>query len=129
MIKIYLLRKKATFTASFDSPPAIIYADCEFSLHHKLTCDGTTDHYFYASGWYKTESPDVHYGATSGRPKFTNEDGIACCDARFHEGDIKGEEYTVIGSLGQGREGDRTGIFYCACGADTRWIYEWKEVR
>lgn len=121
--------EKATFTATFDSPPAIIYADREFSLHHKLTCDGTTDHYFYASGWYKTESPDVHYGATSGRPKFKNEDGIACCDARSHEGDIKGEEYTVIGSLGQGREGDRTGIFYCACGADTRWIYEWKEVR
>lgn len=120
--------EKATFTATFDTPPAVIYADREFSLHHKLVCDGTTDHYFNASGWYKPESPGIHLGGTTGRPKFKNEDGIACCDAGSREGELKGEEYTVIGSLGSGSAGGRIGIFYCACGADTRWIYEWKEV-
>lgn len=121
--------EKGTFTATFDSPPAIIYADQKFSLHHKITCDGTTEiHYFTASGWYKPESPDVHLGGTTGRPKFSNEDGVACCDVGSREEALKSEEYTVTGSLGRGREGDRTGIFYCACGADTRWIYEWKAV-
>ena len=27
-----------------------------------------------------------------------------------------------------GQEGDRIGIFFCGCDADTRWIYEWKKV-
>ena len=120
--------EKATFTAVFDSPPAIIYADREFSLHQSVTCEGETDHYFYASGWYKPESPNIHYGSTSGRPKYEDKDGNACADASSRKGELKGEEFTVTGTLGQGREGDRIGIFYCACGADTRWIYEWKKV-
>ncbi|MCQ2978650.1 MAG: hypothetical protein MJ245_02520 [Clostridia bacterium] len=122
--------EKATFTATFDSPPSIIYADEEFSLHHSLSCDGdVTTHFFYASSWYKPESPDVHLGGTTGRPKFANADGIACCDNGSYEGGLRFEEYTVIGSLGMGgNEGDRTGIFYCGCGADTRWIYEWQAI-
>lgn len=121
--------EKATFTATFDSPPAIIHADEEFSLHHALSCDAeTTIHYFSASCWYKPESPDVHFGGTTGRPKFKNADGVACCDASSRPEGLKFEEYTVTGSLGSGREGDRTGIFYCGCGSDTRWIYEWKAI-
>ena len=119
----------ATFTATFDSPPAVIHADEKFSLHHQITCDGTTPiHYFNASGWYKPESPDIHLGGTTGSPKFSNADGVACCDVGSREEALKFEEYTVTGTLGGGREGDRIGVFYCACGADTRWIYEWKEI-
>lgn len=122
--------EKATFTATFDSPPSIIYPDQEFYLHQSVSTSDVTEHYFYASGWYKTEGPDVHLGATSGRPKFEDEEGNACADASSREGELKGEEFTVIGTLGKGGNvGDQIGIFYCACGADTRWIYEWKAVQ
>lgn len=120
--------EKGTFTATFDSPPSIIYADQKFSMHQSVTSEGITDHYFYASGWYKPESPDIHLGGTTGRPKFEDEEGNACADASSRADEIKGEEFTVTGSLGSGSEGDRIAIFYCACGADTRWIYEWKAV-
>lgn len=121
--------EKAVFTATCEAPPEIIYADKEFRLRETLKVTGqNTTHFFDASCWYKTESPDVHFGYTTGRPKFENAEGIGTLSVGSHEEDEKSGDITVTGKLGAGSEGDKTGIFFCACDADTRWIYEWKKV-
>ena len=120
--------EKAVFTATCETPPEIIYADKEFSLRETLTAAGETYHFFSASCWYKTEIPDVHLGGTTGRPHFENAEGIGSLPVGSHEEDAKSGDITVIGKLGAGREGERVGIFFCGCDADTRWIYEWKKV-
>ena len=121
--------EKAVFTATCEAPPEIIYADKEFRLRETLKVTGqNTTHFFDASCWYKTESPDVHLGGTTGRPKFENAEGIGTLSVGSHEEDEKSGDITVTGTLGAGSEGDKTGIFFCACDADTRWIYEWKKV-
>ncbi len=120
--------EKAVFTATCETPPEIIYADKEFTLHETLKAAGQTEHYFSASCWYKTESPDVHFGGTTGRPKFENAEGIGTLSVGSHEEDEKSGDITVTGKLGAGSEGEQIGIFFCGCDADTRWIYEWKKV-
>lgn len=120
--------EKAVFKATCDTPPEIIYADKEFMLRETLTAAGKTDHYFDASCWYKPETPEVHLGGTTGRPKFENAEGVGTLTVGSHEGDARKGDITVTGTLGTGSEGDQIGIFFCACDADTRWIYEWKKV-
>lgn len=122
--------EKAVFTATCEAPPEIIYADKEFRLRETLKVTGqNTTHFFDASCWYKTESPDVHFGGTTGRPKFENAEGIGTLSVGSHEEDEKSGDITVTGKLGQGSEGQKEGIFFCGCDADTRWIYEWKKVK
>ncbi len=121
--------EKAVFTATCEAPPEIIYADKEFQLRETLTVTGkNTTHFFDASCWYKTESPDVHFGGTTGRPKFENAKGIGSLSVGSHKEDAKSGDITVTGKLGAGSEGEKTGIFFCGCDADTRWIYEWKKI-
>ena len=121
--------EKAVFTATCEAPPEIIYADKEFRLRETLKVTGqNTTHFFDASCWYKTESPDVHFGGTTGRPKFENAEGIGTLSVGSHEEDEKSGDITVTGKLGAGSEGQKEGIFFCGCDADTRWIYEWKKV-
>lgn len=120
--------EKAVFTANCEAPPEIIYADKEFQLHETIKAEGQTYHFFSASCWYKTESPDVHLGGTTGHPAFENADGVGSLSVGSHEEDAKDGDITVTGKLGAGSEGDRIGIFFCGCDADTRWIYEWKKM-
>lgn len=121
--------EKAVFTATCDTPPEIIEADVEFPLHESISVSGdNTEHYFNASCWYKTESPDVHFGGTTGRPKFESKEGKGTLGVGSNEGSDKSWDVVAIGKLEKGREGGKIGIFFCGCDADTRWIYEWKEV-
>lgn len=120
--------EKAVFTANGETPPEIIYANTPFSLHESITTSGNTGHCFNASCWYKTESPDIHLGGTSGGPKYENAEGKGTLLVGSYEGADREWDITVTGSLGEGREGSKIGIFFCGCDADTRWIYEWKKV-
>lgn len=120
--------EKAVFTATCETPPEIIYADKEFSLHETIKAVGETEHYFSASCWYKTETPEVHFGGTTGRPKFENIEGVGSLTVGSHAEDAKDGDITVTGKLGAGSEGEKIGIFFCGCDADTRWIYEWKKL-
>lgn len=120
--------EKAVFTATCETPPEIIYADKEFSLNETIKTVGETEHYFEASCWYKPETPEVHFGGTTGRPHFENIEGVGSLTVGSHAEDAKDGDITVTGKLGTGSEGEKTGIFFCGCDADTRWIYEWKKL-
>lgn len=123
--------EKAVFTATCETPPEIIYPDKEFSLRETLkTAGDITTHFFTASCWYKPETPEVHLGGTTGRPKFENADGVYTISVGSFENSARDGDITVIGKLNAGgSEGSTIGIFFCACDADTRWIYEWKEIK
>lgn len=55
-----------------------------------------------------------------------HKDQISAYSRTGYEDEKKGD-VTVTGKFGEGREGEKTGIFFCGCDADTRRIYERKK--
>lgn len=113
-----------TTIGTCQTPPSIIHQKEKVGLHITLDFSGTTGG---DSIHVRPEFPDVSYGANTGYTKFATENG----DQNFWAGindDSNHYDEVVYGTLPDGEPGKQFAIFFNGCGANTKWIYEYKLV-
>lgn len=109
--------EKASFTVNCETPPSIIYADKEFSIHVSISAEGDTEYYFVLNAWFTMDG----YG------KLETKGGKGTFVVGTHEGSVKNYDETVYGIHGAGSEGSTFELKLVGNGCDTVWTYEWKK--
>lgn len=117
----------ATFTATCQAPPAIIYAGDIVSLNVSVKCTRVGDMNFSGDAYVRWDPSGLVEGGTYGGPKFESPEGYRNFQAVSEEGRTS-EEATVSMTIPSGSEGSSYSIYFAALLSNTEWQYEWREV-
>ncbi|MBQ9879798.1 MAG: dockerin type I repeat-containing protein [Clostridia bacterium] len=136
----------ASFTGTCDAPPAVIHDGDEvvLNLSLNLTDSNDKDYHFSESASVRRDIPDIDIGSVySGFARFTataeGEPDRCSVDAIGDWGNppVRITSATVCHTFGNPSKeyakkmadgSYRIAVYFSACGAQTVWVYEWKNI-
>lgn len=117
----------ASFAATCEAPPSVIYAGDTVSLALSVQCTSVGKVAFSGDAYVQWDPAGLVEGGTYGGPKFESPEGDRNFQAVSEAGKTS-DGATVSMTFSEGSEGQKRSIYFAALRSNTEWQYEWRQV-